>query len=99
MPSDVALLKGLGLVYGATLCSSVIWGAWMAELYPPHLQSTAASIFNWGRVISFFAPLITARIAQDAGMTAAMITGSAAFTCAALIWLTQRETLGQPISR
>jgi len=99
VPSDVALLKGLGLVYGATLCSSVIWGAWMAELYPPHLQSTAASIFNWGRVISFFAPLITARIAQDAGMTAAMITGSAAFTCAALIWLTQRETLGQPISR
>jgi MFS family permease len=92
-PSNIMLLKTLGLVYGATLCSSVIWGAWMAELYPPHLQSTAASIFNWGRVISFFAPLITARVAESAGMAAAMITGAAAFSLAGVLWLTQRETL------
>jgi len=92
-PSDALVLKLLGLVYGASLCSSVIWGAWMAELYPPHLQSTAASIFNWGRVISFFAPLITARIAESAGMATAMSTAAVAFTLAALIWLTQRETL------
>ncbi|KUR80233.1 MFS transporter [Novosphingobium sp. FSW06-99] len=93
VPSDVLVLKLLGLVYGATLCSSVIWGAWMAELYPPHLQSTAASIFNWGRLISFFAPLITARIAESAGMATAMSSAAVAFSLAALIWLTQRETL------
>ena len=94
-PSGVALLRIIGLVYGATLCSSVIWGAWMAELYPPHLQSTAASIFNWGRIISFFSPLITARIAEEAGMTAAMSCAAAAFTLAALLWLSQRETLSR----
>jgi len=94
-PSDQLLLKSLGLVYGATLCSSVIWGPWMAELYPPHLQSTAASIFNWGRVISFFAPLITAEIASAFSLSAAMFSAAAAFGIAAVIWLMQRETLGR----
>jgi hypothetical protein len=68
-------------------------GPWMAELYPPHLQSTAASIFNWGRVISFFAPIITAQIAQSFSLATAMLLGAASFTTAAVIWLMQRETL------
>jgi len=93
IPSNLILLRVLGLVYGASLCSSVIWGAWMAELYPPHLQSTAASIFNWGRIISFFAPIITASIAQNASMMAAMSLAAVAFCLAALIWRRQRETL------
>lgn len=92
-PSNVMLLRALGLIYGATLCSSVIWGAWMAELYPPHLQSTAASIFNWGRIISFFSPLITASIAQQVGMPIAMSCAALAFTLAAFLWISQRETL------
>ena len=93
VPSNLMLLRGLGLIYGAALCSSVIWGAWMAELYPAHLQSTAASIFNWGRVISFFAPIITASIAQHASMMAAMSLAAVAFTLAAIIWRQQHETL------
>ncbi|WDF73447.1 MFS transporter [Novosphingobium sp. KACC 22771] len=93
VPSHLPLLRGLGLIYGAALCSSVIWGAWMAELYPPHLQSTAASIFNWGRIISFFAPIITAAIAQRASMMAAMSLAAVSFTLAAIIWRQQRETL------
>jgi MFS family permease len=95
VPSNFALLRGLGLIYGAALCSSVIWGAWMAELYPPHLQSTAASIFNWGRVISFFAPIITAFVAQKFSMMAAMGMGAMAFCVAAIIWRSQRETLAK----
>lgn len=95
-PSDPMLLKVLGLAYGGALCSSVIWGPWMAELYPSHLQSTAASIFNWGRIISFFAPLITAQIAGTFGMRTAMFTAAIAFTSAAVLWLMQRETLARP---
>ncbi len=94
-PTDLLLLRAIGFLYGATLCSSVIWGPWLAELYPPHLRSTAASIFNWGRVISFFAPLVTAGIASRLGMAAAMLTGSASFAVAAVIWLMQPETLGK----
>lgn len=93
MPGNLLLFRMVGLVYGAALCSSVIWGPWLAELYPPHLRSTAASIFNWGRIISFFAPLITGFLADQYGLTVAMASAAIAFTLAALIWLSQRETL------
>ena len=92
-PTQLPMLRAIGFVYGATLCSSVIWGPWLAELYPAHLRSTAASIFNWGRVISFFAPLVTAGIADRFGLATAMLTGSISFTLAACIWLMQPETL------
>ncbi len=94
-PTNLAVLEAMGFVYGGTLCSSVIWGPWLAELYPAHLRSTAASIFNWGRVISFFAPLITAGIAGHFGLAAAMLSASVSFAAAAVIWLMQRETLSK----
>jgi MFS family permease len=93
MPTSLLLFRLVGLIYGATLCSSVIWGPWLAELYPPHLRSTAASIFNWGRIISFFAPLITGFLADQYGLPSAMASAALAFTLAAIIWLKQRETL------
>lgn len=93
VPTELPLLRAVGFLYGATVCASVIWGTWLAELYPPHLRATAASIFHWGRVVSFFAPLITAKIAGRFGLTTAMLTGSASFAIAAVIWLMQPETL------
>ena len=92
-PANLTLLKAAGFVYGGSLCASVIWGPWLAELYPPHLRSTAASIFNWGRVISFFAPLVTAAMASSLGLRAAMASACVAFSLAAVIWVLQRETL------
>jgi MFS family permease len=97
-PTNLLLLRSIGFIYGGTLCSSVIWGPWLAELYPPHLKSTAASIFNWGRIISFFAPLITAGIANRFGLATAMLSASLSFSVAAWIWLMQRETLSKPES-
>ena len=93
VPTEVPLLRAVGFVYGGSLCASVIWGPWLAELYPPHLRSTAASIFNWGRIFSFFAPLGTAAIAARFGMHAAMLVGSASFALGAVIWWMQPETL------
>ena len=93
LPAELPLLYGVGFLSGAALCSSVIWGPWFAELYPFHLRSTAASIFNWGRVIRFFAPLLTARVAERYGMGAAMSSGCVSFAAAALLWRLQRETL------
>ncbi len=93
LPADLPLLYGVSFLSGAALCSSVIWGPWFAELYPSHLRSTAASIFNWGRVISFFAPLLTASIAERYGMEAAMSSSCVSFVAAALLWRLQRETL------
>jgi MFS family permease len=87
------LLLIIGFIYGFALSASVTWGPWLAELYPAHLKSTASSIFNWGRVVSFFAPLITGTLASRFGLRASMLVSSLAFTCAALIWLRLPETL------
>jgi MFS family permease len=93
VPTNLWALRFIGFLYGGSLCASVIWGPWLAELYPPHLRSTAASIFNWGRIISFFAPLLTAKLASVFGLSVAMASASLAFGIAAVIWLCQRETL------
>lgn len=92
-PPVVPLLMVVGFVYGFALSASVVWGPWLAELYPPHLKSTAASIFNWGRLISFFAPLVTGALATNFGLQAAMGAASLAFLAAALIWRGLPETL------
>ncbi len=92
-PSSVPLLAASGFAYGFAISSSVVWGPWLTELYPPHLRSTAASIFNWGRIISFFAPLITAQVADRFGLTVGMTLASGCFIVAALVWLRIPETV------
>ena len=93
VPDRMPLLYTLGTLFGFTLSASVVWGPWLAELYPPHLKSTASSIFNWGRLVSFFAPLITGALAAHVGLRASMLVSSSVFTAAALIWLRLPETL------
>lgn len=87
------LLLCLGFAYGFALSSSVTWGPWLAELFPPHLKSTASSIFNWGRLVSFFAPLLTGSLAMHFGLRASMLVSSFTFLCAAAIWRMLPETL------
>jgi MFS family permease len=89
----VGLLAATAFAYGFSAASSVVWGPWLAELYPPHLRSTAASIFNWGRIISFFAPVITAQLAGAIGLPVAMSVASICFLAAAAVWWRVRETL------
>ena len=91
----VPMLFVLGCAYGFLIAASVIWGPWIAELYPPHLRSTAASIFNWGRLISFFAPIATGNVAELYGLNVAMGLAAVAFGLAALVWLTLPETLAR----
>jgi MFS family permease len=93
VPSYLLLLTSLGFVYGYALSASVTWGPWLAELYPPHLKSTASSIFNWGRLVSFFAPLVTGMLAGHFGLRAGMMISSVTFALAAAIWLRLPETL------
>ncbi|TRW17755.1 MFS transporter [Glacieibacterium frigidum] len=92
-PSSVAILAASGFGYGFAISASVVWGPWLTELYPAHLRSTAASIFNWGRIISFFAPLITAQVADRFGLTVGMTLASACFLVAALVWWRIPETV------
>jgi MFS family permease len=92
-PLSVTALELTGFTYGVMLSCSAIWGPWLSELYPPHLRATAASIFNWGRVISMTAPLITAPLAEAFGLAPVMSLAAIAFLGAAVIWLRLPETL------
>lgn len=85
----------VGIIYGFALSASVIWGPWLAELYPPHLKSTASSIFNWGRLVSFFSPIITGLLAEHFGLVTGMLVSSLVFAIAACIWLSLPETLSR----
>lgn len=98
LPLPDSPLEIIGCAYGIMLSCSAIWGPWLSELYPPHLRSTAASIFNWGRVISMTAPLITAPLAEAFGLAPVMCLASVAFVGAALIWLRLPETLGRKVA-
>ena len=93
VPMPVTVLEITGFVYGVMLSCSAIWGPWLSELYPPHLRSTAASIFNWGRVISMTAPLITAPLAERFGLAPVMSLASVSFLAAAAIWFSLPETV------
>lgn len=95
VPMGVLLLEMTGFAYGIMLSSSATWGPWLSELYPPHLRSTAASIFNWGRVVSMTAPLITAPLADAVGLAPVMCLASGSFVAAAFIWRSLPETLGR----
>ena len=92
-PIGPAALNIVAFGYGACLACSVVWGPWLSELYPAHLKSTAASIFNWGRIFSLFAPLLTGQIAEHFGLPTTMTLGSVVFSAAAIIWLSLPETL------
>jgi MFS family permease len=98
-PSEAWLLGLAGATYGFMLASSVVWGPWLTELYPPHLKSTAASIFNWGRIVSLFAPLITGALASSFGLGVTMALGSLTFVVAAILWLSLPETHPRPLLR
>ncbi len=95
VPMPIGLLELTGFTYGVMLSCSAIWGPWLSELYPPHLRSTAASIFNWGRVISMTAPLITAPLAEAFGRAPVMSLASISFLAAAIIWLRMPETVAR----
>ncbi|MEO5897520.1 MAG: MFS transporter [Vicinamibacterales bacterium] len=93
LPSESGYLVLAAVAYGFFISSSLIWGPWIAELYPARLRSTAASIFNWGRIISFFSPLITAAIAEAFGLAMGMMLAAIAFVAAAAVWRLLPETL------
>ncbi len=95
VPMSVTALEVTGFVYGIMLSSSVVWGPWLSELYPPHLRSTAASIFNWGRVVSMLAPIVTGQLAEIYPLPNIMAVASLAFVAAAIIWFRMPETVSR----
>ena len=86
-------LRLAGALWGFAITASVAWAPWMTVLFPPHLRSTAMSIFNWGRIISMTSPLITGAVADRFGLEAAMLLGVAGFGVGGAVWLMLPERL------
>lgn len=81
-----------GFCWGFAITASVAWAPWMSELYPARVRSSAMSIFNWGRIVSMTAPLVTGQIAASFGLRAAMLLAVAGFGLAAGVWFALPET-------
>lgn len=96
--NGAARLRWVGAAWGFLITASVAWAPWMSELFPAHLRSTAMGIFNWGRIVSMTAPLITGVIAAAYGLPAAMTLGAVGFALGAGVWLTLPETLGRRVA-
>lgn len=92
LSTPFALQMG-GCAWGFMITASVAWAPWMSELYPAHLRSTAMSIFNWGRIISMTAPLVTGAIADRFGLQSAMLLSAAGFALGGVVWLMIPETV------
>jgi hypothetical protein len=84
---------GGGFCWGFAITASVAWAPWIAELYPARVRSSAMSIFNWGRIISMTAPLVTGQIAASFGLEAAMLLGVLGFGLGAVVWFALPETV------
>ena len=86
-------LRLAGAAWGFGITSSVAWAPWMTVLFPVALRSTAMSIFNWGRLISMTAPLVTGQVAESFGLVAAMALSAVVFAAGGAIWLLIPERL------
>jgi len=95
MPPTLFNFVVVGFAYGFCLVTSGVWGPYFAELYPTHLRAMAASIFNWGRIVSLFGALLAGAVAQRFGLHAIMYVGAATFALGALLWWSLPETLAK----
>lgn len=82
-------------LYGRIAEKLTTWPKWLRRAGFAELRSTAASIFNWGRVISMTAPLITAPLAEQFGLAPVMSLASVSFLAAAVIWFSLPETVAK----
>jgi predicted MFS family arabinose efflux permease len=93
VPGSPVLYGLVGFAYGFGLVCSGVWGPYFAELYPEHLRATAASIFNWGRIVSLFGAVVAGAIAESFGLRAIMYVGAFTFVLASVLWWSLPETL------
>ena len=85
----------LAALYGLGFAATVCLGPWIAEMFPSDLRLAATSLFQWGRLVSLFTPLITGAMAQQVGLPAAMALGIAAFGLSTLVWWWLPETFSR----
>lgn len=97
----IAALRSAGFICGFGLACTSAWGAWFAEMFPPHLQPHGAALFHAGHVLAFGAPLLIAFGTERIGLTTTMAVAPAVYLLGALVWAMLPETLqrGNAVAR
>jgi MFS family permease len=85
-------LAAAGFAWGFAITASVAWAPWISEMYPARVRSSAMSIFNWGRIVSMTAPIVTGQIASSFGLQVAMTLSIVGFAGGAIVWFLLPET-------
>lgn len=88
-------LRIVGMVYGFGLSCTYAWGAWFAELFPPHLRPHGAALFHAGNLFALGAPIVGAYLTQRIGLVASMSIAAIVYCAGALLWSWMPETVGR----
>jgi len=96
---DPVTFQIMSFLIGVTIAANVIWPPWMAEIFPERVRATALSVFNWGRIVSLFAPIVTGAVAETQGLGVAMTFGPIALLLVVVLWSLFPETLASALAR
>ncbi|QOV09406.1 MFS transporter [Viridibacillus arvi] len=74
------------------------YGALISSFYPVQIRSTATNtIFNFGRAIGGFSPILVGYILQSYDMTVAMVYLAVLYCISFIVMLTLRKSTGEPM--
>lgn len=88
-------LRVAGVVYGVGLSCTYAWGAWFAEMFPPHLRPHGAALFHAGNLFALGAPIVAAYAVQQIGLVQSMSISAGVYCAGALLWSRMPETVGR----
>lgn len=88
-------LRVAAFVYGFGLSCTSAWGAWFAEMFPPHLRPHGAALFHAGHAFALAAPVVAAYASEQLGLIVTMSFASAFYVLGAILWYFLPETIGR----
>ncbi len=88
-------LSVIGFLFGLGYSCTTAWGAWFAELFPPHLRTHGAALFHAGHILAIGSPLLAAWTSATFGMAASMGLAAAIYLAGAALWYVLPETLSR----
>lgn len=88
-------LRAAAIVYGFGLSCTSAWGAWFAEMFPPHLRPHGAALFHAGHAFALAAPVAAAYASEQLGLVVTMSFASAFYILGAILWYFLPETIGR----
>jgi len=85
-------LSVIGFIFGLGVSCTTAWGAWFAEMFPPHLRSHGVALFHAGHILALGSPLLAAHFSTSLGLVPTMALAAAVYIVGAALWFMMPET-------